>query len=61
MATSQEYVIPLTKELDGKNAFSPEVEDRYPQVFGPLLSIRPVLAAEEVRLTYVFLLRLKIE
>lgn len=55
MSTLQEYVIPLTKELDGKNAFSPEVEDRFPQVFGPLLSIRPVLLAEDVRSTYVLI------
>lgn len=49
--SSQEYVIPLTKELTGKNVFAMEAEDRFPHIIGISHSIRPCMAAEDVRAT----------
>lgn len=48
-SSAQEYVIPLIAELNGKNVFNPETEERYPQVLGPVVSILPVMKSEPVR------------
>uniref|UniRef100_A0A0M3HL09 Glycogen phosphorylase n=1 Tax=Ascaris lumbricoides TaxID=6252 RepID=A0A0M3HL09_ASCLU len=46
---AHEYVIPLVKELQAKNVFNPNNEDRFPQIYGESVSIRPVMACSEVQ------------
>ncbi|KAM3723537.1 Ryanodine receptor [Dirofilaria immitis] len=48
-STSREYVIPLKQNLEIKNVFQPENENRFPQILGPTISIRPVVVCSEVR------------
>ncbi|CAG9530378.1 unnamed protein product [Cercopithifilaria johnstoni] len=48
-STTHEYVIPLKQNHEIKNVFHPENEDRFPQILGPTMSIRPVIVCSEVR------------
>ncbi|KAK6101668.1 RIH domain family protein [Brugia pahangi] len=48
-STTHEYVIPLKQNHEIKNVFHPEIEDRFPQILGPTISIRPVIVCSEVR------------
>uniref|UniRef100_A0A914X500 RIH domain-containing protein n=1 Tax=Plectus sambesii TaxID=2011161 RepID=A0A914X500_9BILA len=48
-SSAHEYVIPLSKDLAGKNVLMVETEDRFPQIMGIAHSIRPSMAAEDVR------------
>lgn len=47
--TTNEYIIPLTRHLRGKNVFSDESEDTFPPMIGQTYSIRPVMAAGEIQ------------
>lgn len=45
----QEYVVPLVKELEAKKSFfEPHIEDRYPQICGATISLRPMLCSSDV-------------
>lgn len=54
MAGAHEYVVPLIKELEMKNVFSSEAEDRFPLIYGRCVSIRPTMASCVVRTEYVW-------
>lgn len=47
-STSREYVIPLKENQEIKNVFHQENENRFPQILGPTVSIRPVVVCSEV-------------
>ncbi|EJD76290.1 ryanodine Receptor TM 4-6 family protein [Loa loa] len=47
-STAREYVIPLKQNREIKNIFHPENEDRFPQILGPTISIRPTIVCSEV-------------
>uniref|UniRef100_A0A915B3X3 Ryanodine receptor n=2 Tax=Parascaris TaxID=6254 RepID=A0A915B3X3_PARUN len=49
---AHEYVIPLVKELQAKNVFNPNNENRFPQIYGESVSIRPVMACSEVQTNF---------
>uniref|UniRef100_A0A0N5AR96 Ryanodine receptor n=1 Tax=Syphacia muris TaxID=451379 RepID=A0A0N5AR96_9BILA len=47
----QEYVVPLVKELEDKKLlFDSQLEDRYPQICGPTISLRPMFFNKEMDL-----------
>ncbi|VDK52636.1 unnamed protein product [Gongylonema pulchrum] len=48
-SAAREYVIPLKQNLEIRNVFYPENEDRFPQILGPTISVRPVMACSGVR------------
>ncbi|TKR86982.1 hypothetical protein L596_011471 [Steinernema carpocapsae] len=52
LSTSREYVIPLLPSLCEKNVFDPESENRYPQILGSTVSIRPIMKSEDVRKSF---------
>jgi len=49
LSTSKEYILPLVRQLEGRNVFDPSSENRYPQLLGPVVSILPVMQAEKIR------------
>lgn len=49
LSTSQEYILPLVRQLEGRNVFDPSSENRFPQLLGPVTSILPVMQAENIR------------
>ncbi|KAK0411652.1 hypothetical protein QR680_005766 [Steinernema hermaphroditum] len=49
LSTAKEYVIPLVTALADKNVFDPDAENRYPQILGNTVSIRPQMKSEDVR------------
>ncbi|KAL4003146.1 RIH domain family protein [Acanthocheilonema viteae] len=60
-STAHEYVIPLKQNHEIKNVFHPENEDRFPQILGPTISIRPVIACSEVRSDFEMDTELKLQ
>ncbi|VDK18241.1 unnamed protein product [Anisakis simplex] len=49
ISAAHEYVVPLVPELTTKNVFNPSSEDRFPQICGKSVSIRPIMVCSEVQ------------
>lgn len=47
--TTNEYIIPLTPAIRGKNVFSDEAADTFPPMTGESYSIRPIMAVSEIQ------------
>ncbi|KHN75295.1 Ryanodine receptor 44F [Toxocara canis] len=52
ISAAHEYVVPLVKELRTRNVFAPNSEDRFPQIYGKSVSIRPVMVCNEVQTVF---------
>lgn len=48
-SAAKEYIIPLVRDLQQKNIFDDDSDNRYPHVLGPVVSILPVMMSEPVK------------